>query len=81
MWNDAEAAKKEPTWEEYSQFDLDFRRQLTVSEYDRAQKTVVFCSEQQIPPKGTKGATNGTQNDHINFLSTFHVYSHQGTTS
>lgn len=73
MWNDAEAAKKEPTWEVYSTFHRDFNRHITVSEFDRAEKPVVFFSEQQIP-----SSANGT-NEHINFLSTFHVNSHQGS--
>lgn len=78
MWNDAEAAKKEPTWEEYSQFHRDFNRKITVSEYDRAQKTVVFCSEQEFPPSAANGSSDGAPNEHINFLSSFHVYTHQG---
>lgn len=83
MWNDQEEESKEATWEESSQLYRDFHRQLTVSEYDRPHKSVVFCQEQTVAPLNGNSAngSSSTSNsgDQINFISQFTIVSHQGT--
>lgn len=93
MWNDQEEEAKEATWEEYSELYRDFHRTLTVSEHDRAHKSVVFCQEQKVPAAvapvnaGSNGKSNGSSStsasgsDQINFLSQFTIVSHQGITN
>lgn len=71
---------EEATWEEYSELYKKFYRTVTVSEYDRQHKAVVYCSEQNIP--STQAATvNGCSDSDIapiNFQSHYHIVTHQG---
>ena len=75
MWNDREEEQKEATWEEYSAFYKNILRSITVSEFDRAQKTVVYSQEQDIPAQALNGCSDISQ---INFLSSYYIYTHQG---
>lgn len=76
MWTGREGDEnKEATWEEFSDFYKTFYRNITVSEFDRPHKTVVFCSEQDIPPYEVNGCSDIPQ---INFLSQYYILTHQG---
>lgn len=75
MWTGREGDEnKEATWEEYSDFYRNLLRSITVSEFDRPHKTVVYCNEQDIPAREVNGCSNIPQ---INFLSQYYILTHQ----
>ncbi|KAG4066355.1 hypothetical protein HA402_000579 [Bradysia odoriphaga] len=75
MWTGREGDEnKEATWEEYSDFYKNLYRSITVSEFDRPHKTVVYCNEQDIPACEVNGCSNIPQ---INFLSQYYILTHQ----
>lgn len=65
--------KKEVTWEEFSEFHKDLNYNLTVSEYDCENRVEVFCKEQNISNK-----VHGSEFNATNFLSQYHIQTHQG---
>lgn len=69
---------EEATWEEYSELYKKFYRTITVSEYDRRHKSVVYCTEQNIPT--TEETVNGCISDiaPINFQTHYYIVTHQG---
>lgn len=71
-------AVPEATWEEYSEFYKAFYRSITVSEYDRAHKVVVFYSEQNIPSAEDNQCINTIPPIHV--LSQYYIVTHQGST-
>lgn len=76
MWTGREGDEnKEATWEEYSDFYKNLYRSITVSEFDRPHKTIVYCNEQDIPSSEVNGCSDIPQ---INFLSQYYILTHQG---
>lgn len=76
MWTGREGDEdKEATWEEYSDFYKNLYRSITVSEFDRPHKAVVYCNEQDIPSCEVNGCSDIPQ---INFLSQYYILTHQG---
>lgn len=61
----------ETTWEEHSEFQKDLKLNITVSEFDIEPKVVVYCNEQ-------KNKLHGSDFSAINFLSQYHIHTHQG---
>jgi len=64
--------KPAATWEEYSEFYKDFKLNFSVSEFDREHRLEVFCQEQEISNK-----VNGSDFQPTNFLSQYHIQTHQ----
>ncbi len=76
MWTGREGDEnKEATWEEFSDFYKNLYRNITVSEFDRPHKTIVYCNEQDIPACEVNGCSDKPQ---INFLSQYYILTHQG---
>lgn len=73
MWLRRAGEEDETTWEEHSEFQKDLKLNITVSEFDCEPKVVVFCNEQNIVNK-----LHGSDFSAINFLSQYHIQSHQG---
>lgn len=63
----------ETTWEEYSEFHKDLNLSFTVSEIDCEPKVEVFYKEQN-----TENKVDGSGHSVTNFLSQYHIQSHQG---
>lgn len=63
----------ETTWEEHSEFQKDLKLNITVSEFDCEPKVAVFQYEQNIVNK-----VHGSDCSATNFLSQFHINTHQG---
>lgn len=62
---------EQDTWEEYSKFHKDFKYNITVSEFDSEPKVEVFCKEQNLK-------VHGSDHSATNFLSQYHIETHQG---
>lgn len=77
MWTGREGDEnKEATWEEYSDFYKNLYGSITVSEFDRPHKPIVYCKEQDIPSSEVNGCSGAIPP--INFLSQYYILTHQG---
>lgn len=74
LWLSEPKEIPEATWEEYSLFYRDLRNSVTLSEYDRKEKVLMYAFEQDIP----QNEINDFDFTPMNFLSAFYIKTHQG---
>lgn len=69
--------RKDPpvNWDETTLYYRDFKRSVTLSEYDHAERMQVYFKEQDIP----QNEVNGCDFVPTNFLSSFFIQTHKGT--